>query len=419
MNSYSDYFKYHGNFLTCDGVQLKNIALEYGTPTYVYTERGFVERFMEIDKALDGLEHLVCYSIKSNSNINILRVMKEIGSGMDVVSGGELYRALKAGIDPKKVVFAGVGKTEEEIAYAIDSKILMFNCESFPEIEAINRISLQKNTATDIAIRVNPDVDANTHHYITTGKKENKFGIAMEPIRENFSVLKSYKGIRLRGIQCHIGSQILSSNPFIMAIEKLIGFISELKDSGFKDIEFINLGGGYGIRYNDEAFFPMKELAADIKRLVKPLGLKLVVEPGRYLSGNNGILLVKVLYKKISGSKTFLITDGAMNDLIRPSLYGAYQEILNCERREGTEAVDVVGPVCESGDFFAKERDITYTEKGDYCSIMSAGAYGMSMASRYNSRRLPAEVMVSGGGKCSLIRRRDTYEDMIKNEIEI
>ncbi|TAL32714.1 MAG: diaminopimelate decarboxylase [Spirochaetes bacterium] len=416
MNSFGEYFTYRGSELVCEGVALRTVAAEFGSPLYVYTERGFVERFQEIDRAFSGMEHLICYSIKSNPNINLLKIMTAHGSGMDVVSGGEIYRALAAGADPRKIVFAGVGKTDEEIGYALDTGILMFNCESMLEIGEINRIALGKNMIADIAIRINPDVDANTHQYITTGKKENKFGIAIEHLKENLDALKGFTGVRLRGIHAHIGSQIARVEPFIDALDRQIVLIGELRGLGFDSIENINLGGGFGIRYKDEESFPVERLAGEIGKRIAPLGLRLIVEPGRYLSGNNGVLIVKVLYKKKSGGKTFLITDGAMNDLIRPSLYNAYQHILNCVLREGTEKADVVGPVCESGDFFAKDREVSLTGQGDYLAVMSAGAYGMSMASRYNSRRLPAEALIMPDGRARLIRARDLYEDLIAQE---
>jgi diaminopimelate decarboxylase len=417
MNSYGDYFRYNGSELRCEGVALKHAAVEFGTPLYVYTERGFRDRYLELDRALSGLDRLICYSVKSNSNMHILRLMASLGSGMDVVSGGEIYRALKAGVSPSKIVYAGVGKSAEEIEYALDSRILMFNCESFQEIGQISRIALEKNTVADIAVRVNPDVVANTHHYITTGKKENKFGISAGYLMERLGDLAALKGVRLRGLHSHIGSQITETGPFIAAVEILAGLTEKLRRAGFDGMEYVNLGGGFGIRYKDEESFPVDVWAAEIAKMVAPLKARLIIEPGRYLSGNNGVLLATVLYKKQSGGKTFLVTDAAMNDLIRPSLYGAYQEILNCERREGTETVDVVGPICESGDFFAKDRDLPASEQGDVLSVMSAGAYGMSMASRYNSRRLPAEVLITADGGCRLIRARDTFDDLIRNEL--
>lgn len=417
MNSYDDYFSYNGNELMCEGLPLRGIGQQYGTPLYVYTERGFRERYREIDEALAGVPHLICYSIKSNSNINILRTMAEMGSGMDVVSGGEIRRALAAGVDPGRIVFAGVGKTEEEISEAIDGKILMFNCESFEEMERIDGIARAKKTVADISIRVNPDVAANTHHYITTGKKENKFGIAIDQLVERGPFIKGLAGVRLIGIHCHIGSQIVDMQPFVAALDRLLSLIGELKNGGFSDLAHINLGGGVGIRYKDEDFFPISEWAGEVTKRVSASGMKLIIEPGRYISGNNGVLLVRLLYKKRSGQKVFLITDGGMNDLIRPSLYSAFQNVFNCVRRDTIEVADVVGPICESGDFFAKDREMTLSEQGDYLAVMSAGAYGMSMASRYNTRRLPAEVMVGADGTTRLIRRRESYDDIMAPEL--
>ncbi|HNU90626.1 MAG TPA: diaminopimelate decarboxylase [Spirochaetota bacterium] len=417
MNSYDAYFRYNDGELTCEGLPLREAAERFGTPLYVYTERGFRERYMEIDRALDGVPHLICYSIKSNSNVNILRIMADMGSGMDVVSGGEIRRALAAGVDPRKIVFAGVGKTDEEISGAIDEKILMFNCESFEEMERIDEISRAKGTVSDISIRVNPDVDANTHHYIRTGRKENKFGIDIDRLKERGDFIRGLSGLRLIGIHCHIGSQIVELPPFTAALTRLLTLIGGLKRDGFSDIAYINLGGGMGIRYRDEEFFPIEDWAREVRGRVSAAGLKLIVEPGRYISGNNGVLLVRLLYKKRTGDRLFLITDGGMNDLIRPSLYSAYQNILNCVRREGSEVADVVGPICESGDFFGKEREITTSLPGDCLGVMSSGAYGMAMASRYNSRRLPAEVLIGVDGSPRLIRRRETYEDMIAHEL--
>ncbi len=417
MNSYTSQVEYNNNNLQCDGMLIADIAGEFGTPLYLYSERGFIERYNELYRALSGLDFLICYSVKSNANIHLLKLMSDLGSGMDVVSGGEIFRSLKAGVPASKIVYAGVGKTPEEIEYAIDSGILMFNCESFQEIEAINRISERRGYVSDIAIRVNPDVQANTHHYITTGKKENKFGISIDLMRENYDILKSRKNVRLKGIHCHIGSQILEVEPFTAALERLIVIIAELRNEGFREIEYINLGGGMGIQYHEETPFPVHRWASIIREKIQPTQLRLIIEPGRYISGNNGILVVRVVYKKRSEQKTFLITDGAMNDLIRPALYGAYQHILNCTMRDGGEVVDVVGPVCESADFFAKDREISPSGEGDFLAIMSAGAYGMTMASRYNSRKMPAEVLIDSDRRTRLIRRRDTWEDLIANEV--
>lgn len=416
MNRFDSCFSYRGNELQCEGLNLSDLAREYGTPLYVYAERGFRDRYREIDSALSGIEHLICYSIKTNFNMAIIKLMASLGSGADVVSGGELYRALKAGIAPEKIVFAGVGKTREEIKYAIDAGILMFNCESFQEIELIEEISAEKKKKTAIAVRVNPDVDAKTHHYITTGKKENKFGITIHQLKDYLPRLKQHKNLIFRGIHGHIGSQITSIEPYLATADKFIALIKDLKASGFADVSVINLGGGMGIVYHEENPFDVELWAREITSKIKPYNLKLIVEPGRYISGNSGVLLVRVTYRKEGEEKTFLITDGGMNDLIRPSLYGSYQNVFNCALREGKEVVDVVGPVCESGDFFAKDREITATAQGDFLAVMSAGAYCMAMASRYNSRRLPAEVMISESGKARLIRRRDSWEDLLRNE---
>jgi diaminopimelate decarboxylase len=295
----------------------------------------------------------------------------------------------------------------------------MFNCESFEEMERIDDIARAKKTVADISIRVNPDVDANTHHYITTGRKEDKFGIAIDELLERRASIKGLAGVRLIGMHSHIGSQIVDMQPFVAALDRMLSLIDDLKGSGFADLAYINLGGGMGIRYRDEEFFPIVDWAEEVKKRVSAAGLKLILEPGRYISGNNGVLLVRLLYKKVSGRKVFLITDGGMNDLIRPSLYSAFQNVQNCVRRDTTEVVDVVGPICESGDFFAKDREITLSTQGDYLAVMSAGAYGMSMASRYNTRRLPAEVMVGLDGSARLIRRRETYDELLAHELAL
>jgi len=343
--------------------------------------------------------------------------MKDMGAGMDVVSGGELFRAIKIGVKPEKIVYAGVGKTGEEIEYALIAGIRMFNCESFQEIEAIDYVAGQLGKNASIAIRVNPDVDANTHHYITTGKKENKFGITVPLLMDNLDILKKCKNITLKGIHAHIGSQIVTVEPFENALDRLMALIENLKSDGFTEINTVNLGGGFGIRYNDEELFDVNDWASIVKERVNGSGLTLIIEPGRYIAGNSGALVTRVVYKKKSETKTFLITDTGMHHLIRPSLYGAFQHIRNCSLREGSEVVDVVGPICESGDFFARDREISLSQQGDLLAVLSAGAYGMVMASRYNSHPMPAEVMVNEDGTSSLIRRRESYDDIIRHEV--
>lgn len=415
MNSFKEYFTYHNGKLYCEEVSLEAIAEEYGTPVYVYSSRCFIEKFKQLDNALSKLPHLICYSVKSNSNINILRMMHSAGCGMDVVSGGEIYRAIAAGIEPEKIVYAGVGKTSHEIEMALATGIRMFNCESLPEIERINAIAQNMNKIARIAIRVNPDVEAHTHHYITTGKKENKFGVSTRMLPDIVNVLKNMAHVRLTGIHVHIGSQITDVEPFEKACSKALEVMDTLKSHGIGECTTLNLGGGFGIQYNDERSLDITTWAKSICNIIKDKNIFLIIEPGRYMSGSSGALVTRVQYKKKADTKTFVIVDSGMHHLIRPTLYQAYQHIANVTLRDGNEIVDVVGPICESGDFFAKDREITYTKQGDFLAVLSAGAYGMAMASRYNSHPLPAEVLVEGD-RYRLIRSRETYEDMIARE---
>ncbi len=415
MNSFREYFTYRDGMLYCENVSLAEIAGEYGTPVYVYSSRCFVDKFTQLDEALSGYPHLICYSVKSNSNINILRMMHELGCGMDVVSGGEIYRAIAAGIEPEKIVYAGVGKTTPEIEMALSTGIRMFNCESLPEIERINTIASRMNKIASIAIRLNPDVEANTHHYITTGKKENKFGVSMHLLPKVIDVVKNMTHVKLTGLHVHIGSQITEVEPFEEACKKAMAVMEELKAMGATECKTLNLGGGFGIQYHNEESLDIDKWAKIIRRTVNKKNVFLIIEPGRYISGSSGALITQVQYKKKADTKTFVIVDSGMHHLIRPTLYQAYQQISNVTLREGSEIVDVVGPICESGDFFAKEREISYIEPGDYLAILSAGAYGMAMASRYNSHPLPAEVLVEGD-RHRLIRNRETYEELVKLE---
>lgn len=415
MNSFKEYFTYHNGKLYCEKVSLEAIAEEYGTPVYVYSSRCFIEKFKQIDTAFSKHPHLVCYSVKSNSNINILRMMHSAGCGMDVVSGGEIYRAIAAGVDPEKIVYAGVGKTSPEIEMALSTGIRMFNCESLPEIQRINAIAQNMDKIARIAIRVNPDVEAHTHHYITTGKKENKFGVSTKVLQDIVNILENMAHVRLTGIHVHIGSQITDVEPFEKACSKALEVMDTLKSHGIGECTTLNLGGGFGIQYNDEMSLDITTWAKSIYNLIKDKNIFLIIEPGRYISGSSGALVTRVQYKKKADTKTFVIVDSGMHHLIRPTMYQAYHHIANVTLRDGNEIVDVVGPICESGDFFAKDREITYTQQGDFLAVLSAGAYGMAMASRYNSHPLPAEVLVEGD-RYRLIRSRETYEDIIARE---
>jgi len=416
MNSFREYFVYRDEQLYCEDVSLADVARIYGTPLYVYSSKCFIDKFTLLDEALASVAHTICYSVKSNSNVSILKLMKDVGCGMDVVSGGELYRAIAAGVNPEKIVYAGVGKNVEEIEYALKTGIQMFNCESLSEIKRINNIAQNNNIVAHIAIRINPDVDANTHHYITTGKKENKFGISLQYLPELIKSVKSLPHIVLKGIHVHIGSQITQIEPFVEACKKAIAVIDDIQDMGMHECKTLNLGGGFGIQYNDEPSLDVALWAQNIVESIKKKNLFLIIEPGRFISGNSGALIMQVQYKKKTSHKTFIIVDSGMHHLIRPTLYQSYQYIANTTLREGEEVVDVVGPICESGDFFAKDRLLTKTEEGDYLAVLSAGAYGMAMASHYNSHPLPAEVLVEGSNY-RLIRKRESYEDLIAKEL--
>ncbi|MBI3399656.1 MAG: diaminopimelate decarboxylase [Deltaproteobacteria bacterium] len=428
------FFTYKKNKLYAEAVAVERIAKEVGTPCYIYSHKTLARHYAAFDEAFESVPHLVCYSVKVNSNIAALNIFIKAGSGVDIVSGGELFRALKAGANPKKIVYSGVGKREDEIEYALKTGILMFNVESPEELRAINRIAGRLKRKAGFAIRVNPDVDAKTHPYISTGLKENKFGIETnQAIKEYVYAKNKLKNLIPLGVDCHIGSQITELSPFIDALKKTKNIIASLRSKGI-EIKYLDIGGGLGITYKDEvAPHPSKYGKAVIDE-TKGLGVTLIFEPGRVMAGNAGILVAKVLYTKQGTEKNFIIVDAAMNDLARPSLYGSYHAIkavtppapplikggrewdFNKRVAGGGEIVaDVVGPICESGDFFAKDRELPEFKSGDLMAIMSAGAYGFSMSSNYNSRPRAAEVMVKGN-KFSVIRQRETYNDLIKGE---
>lgn len=408
-------FKYVGNELYCEEVPVKKIAEEVGSPVYIYSSRTLKNHFMAFDTAFAEVPHIVCFAVKANSNIAILNLFANEGSGADIVSGGELFRALKAGVDPQKIVFAGIGKTEEEITYALDSNVLMFNVESPLELQKINEVAGKLGVKARIALRVNPDIDPKTHPYISTGLKKSKFGIGIKGALEEYQLASTLPNIEVVGIHKHIGSQITEVGPFVAALEKILNLVKQLKESGI-DIKYIDAGGGLGIRYNEEEPPHPREFGAAIMPLLKNMGCTLIFEPGRVLVGNAGILVTKVLYLKTGEAKNFVIVDAGMNDLIRPSLYDAFHKIIPVEENQANEiTADVVGPICESGDFLAKDRKIPQPEPGDHLAVMSAGAYGFTMSSNYNSRPRVAEVMVDGD-KYHVIRKRENYEDLIKGE---
>ena len=409
-------FQHKKKHLHCEDVDLAGIAADAGTPAYVYSRTAFVTRFRELDEVFGGIEHLICYSAKANGNLAVLQALIEAGAGIDIVSGGELYAAQRAGADPRKIVFAGVGKTTDEIERALSAGILFFTVESGPELDRIAAVAERLGVVGRFAVRVNPDVETDTHDYITTGTSRNKFGIAVDRAREVYVRAQDMPSVQAVGVHMHIGSQIMTPDPYVEAIRKIIPLVEELRKAGIA-LAYFDIGGGYGIRYDGERPQAAPQFADAIVPLVEPLGLTLVLEPGRYIAGNSGVLLARVEYVKRTPSKTFVIVDAAMNDLIRPALYKAVHRIVPVENSTAkTETVDVVGPVCESGDFFAKGVVLPALKEGDLVAIMSAGAYGATMGSTYNARPLPPEVLVSGRSY-SVVRARQTYEQMYANNV--
>ncbi len=408
-------FKYKNNQLYCEDVKVEDLAREFGTPLYVYSYHTLIDHYLKLKDAFKSVNPLICYSVKANSNIAILKALVDKGAGLDIVSGGELFRALKVGCPVEKIVYASVGKTDEEIKEAIKNGILFFNVESLPELENINRIAKSLNKTAQIAIRINPDVEVKTHKFITTGKISNKFGVDLNNAYKILLLQDKFSNVNISGLHIHIGSQITESSPYIAAIRKIISFIDKLKAENIR-LEYLNIGGGLGIIYNNEKPQTAEKFANKILPLLKKTGLRIILEPGRFIAGNAGILVTKVLYVKPVPKKKFVITDAGMNDLIRPALYGAYHNIVPLRTDiNAKEKVDIVGPICESADFFAKERKLPKVKEGDFLAIMSAGAYGFSMSSNYNSRRRPAEIMVKAD-KAFVIRNRESYEDLIDNE---
>jgi diaminopimelate decarboxylase len=396
---------------------LAYIAEQYGTPTYVYSETSIRERFAALEAAYASVPHLICYALKANDNLAIARLMGELGAGADVVSGGEAFRALRAGIPASRVIFAGVGKTSQEIAEAIDADIMAFNVESPAELAAIECEAASKGRVARISVRVNPDVDPKTHPYISTGLKNNKFGIEVARVVDVYRAARDSAYLEPVGIQMHIGSQLTQVQPIVDGVARLAELVRRLQSDGI-NLQYVDIGGGIGIRYHDEKPEGPEDLARYLVPVLRELNVKLVAEPGRFLVGSSGVLLTRVLYRKENGEKKFAVIDAAMNDLIRPSLYGAYHEIRAvAEPAAGSaaEVVDVVGPVCESADFFAHDRPMPPTCSGDLLAVMSAGAYGFVMASNYNARPRAAEVLVRGD-QHRLIRRRERYEDLIRAE---
>jgi diaminopimelate decarboxylase len=410
------HFQYRDKDLFCEEVPVEDIARDVKTPFYLYSHATLIKHFRAFDDPFNGIQHLTCFSMKSNSNLAILRLFAREGGGVDIVSGGELYRALKAGIDPKTIVYSGVGKTAEDLEYALNSDILMFNVESEQEVYLLNDIAKRLGRKAGIALRVNPDVDPQTHPYVSTGLKENKFGIDINKSIREYTVAEGLSNLNIIGVSCHIGSQLTSVSPFVDALEKLKELIKGLENADIH-ISYLDLGGGLGITYQEEEPPLPEEYAAAIKESLGETDLTLILEPGRVIMGNAGILVTKVLYTKSTEDKNFIIVDAAMNDLMRPSLYGSYHGIqpVKISGHEKIKA-DIVGPICESGDFFAKDREVDFFEPDDLVALMSAGAYGFSMSSTYNSRPRVAEVMVKGN-QYYIIRERETHKDLVRGEV--
>lgn len=408
-------FKYRANELYAEDVPVKKLAEKYGTPLYVYSYNTLLRHFKAYDDAFNGYPHIICFAVKSNPNTSVISLFAKQGGGADIVSGGELYVALKAGISPKKIVYAGVGKTADEIRFALKSKILMFNVESEDELGEIDRVAGMMKTKASIALRINPDIDPGTHPYITTGMKKHKFGIPIDAALEYYRLASKLKNIKVAGVHKHIGSQITKIAPFVDALKRILILIDKLNEQG-TEIKYLDVGGGLGISYKDEEPPVPKDLANKLIPLLEGRKLTLIMEPGRSIVGNAGILVTKTLYLKEGEDKEFVIVDAGMNDLIRPSLYDAYHRIEPViKNKRETVLSDVVGPICESGDFLARGRELNRVKQGEYLAAMSAGAYGFSMSSNYNSRPKAAEVMVKGK-EHFLIRKRETYEDLVRNE---
>jgi diaminopimelate decarboxylase len=406
-------FKYKNSELYAEDVPVREIAAEVGTPFYIYSHNTLLRHFEAYNNAFNGQPHTICFALKANSNLTILKLLSQSGCGADVVSGGELHLAQKAGFPAEKTVYAGVGKTEEEIVQALKARILMFNIESSDEMLAINKIASGLNVKAPIALRVNPDIDPETHPYISTGLKESKFGIPIEEALENYRLARTLPNLEILGIHKHIGSQITTIRPFVDALKKVIVLADTLKTNGI-EIKHIDMGGGLGIPYNNERPPHPAELSKAILPLLKDKNFNLILEPGRSIAGNAGIFVSKVLYLKKHPEKEFVVVDGGMNDLLRPSLYNAYHNVLPVKKSSRKKVLsDIVGPICESGDFLAKNRELNRLSQGDLIAVMSAGAYGFTMSSTYNSRPRVAEVLVKGK-EFFIIRERENYRDLTR-----
>ncbi|MBW7888089.1 MAG: diaminopimelate decarboxylase [Bacteroidetes bacterium] len=420
------YFHYRENHLYCEETLVQELAEEFGTPIYIYSKNQLLENYRAINNALAGVDHVTCYALKANSNHELLKLLVAEGSGADAVSAGEIYLALRAGFDPQKITFAGVGKRDDEIEFALKKNIYSFNVESMQELEVINQIAGRMKRRARVALRINPDIDAATHPYISTGLKSNKFGIDIAVAPQSFAYAASLPNIIMDGIHTHIGSQILKIEPFVQTATTVANLVKELRANGV-NIHHIDFGGGFGVQYKNAVTHPLlpveqtteadeapslETFISSVLPILKETGCRLFFEPGRSIVANTGILVSKVLYRKDNGVKKFVIIDGAMTDLLRPSLYQAYHQIVPLTLNEKEkEIVDVVGPVCESGDFLAKERTVQNVQRGEYLAALTAGAYGMVLTSHYNARPKIAEVLVNGE-KVRVIRERETIEEL-------
>ncbi len=413
------HFTYQNGELFCEQVPLTKIAAEVGTPFYCYSQATLDRHFKAFDSGFSDIPHLTCFAVKACSNIAILNRFGELGGGADIVSGGELFRALKSGIDPSRIIYSGVGKTEEELRYALDSSILLFNVESGQELDRLADIARSMGKPAPVSFRVNPDVDPMTHAYISTGLAKNKFGIPIQEAGELYAQATGMDYIDVKGVSCHIGSQLTQISPFVESLRKVKNFATDLMSQGI-NIEYIDIGGGVGITYDDEEPPHPHEYADQIKKELDGLSCTLILEPGRVIVGNAGIMVTRVQYTKVNrggeSEKHFVVVDAAMNDLTRPSLYDAYHGVIPVKEDHGdNEVVDIVGPICETGDFIAKDRTLAKVRQGDLLAVLSSGAYGFTMSSNYNSRPRVAEILVEDD-KFHVIRRRETYESLIENE---
>ena len=413
----SNLFHYTGTTLSCDEANLAELARTFGTPLFVTSAKSLIDSYRAFELAFDALPHFTCYSVKANFNLSIIKTFAELGCGCDVNSGGELFRALQAGVSPNRIIFAGVGKKPEEITYALKSGVLMLKAESLSELKAINQIAGEHGKTASVAIRINPNVTAETHPYITTGDSKEKFGIDEAELPEVFALIRQLQNIRLIGLDMHIGSQIFDPEYYVAATEKLLTILNASKALGFV-IEFLDIGGGFPVTYDPlKPATPIRHFAEKLIPMLLPTGVKVIFEPGRFLVANASVLLTKILYKKRNHTgKEFFVVDAGMTELIRPALYQSHHEIQSVTRHENTIIADVVGPVCESSDFFARHRAVPDAQEGELLAVMSSGAYAAVMSSNYNGRLRPAEVLVNGS-EVKLVRKRETYEQLVQNEL--